>query len=107
MHMPSKNSLKELQQKVDDWIMSHGGYWPPLAMLSAIMEEAGEVAREINYYEGFKPKKNKEKQLKLGEELADLLFSLICIANYYKVDLSDKFDRTLTKYLERDSTRFL
>ncbi len=107
MHMPSKNSLKELQQKVDVWIMSHGGYWPPLAMLSAIMEEVGEVAREVNYYEGFKPKKNKEKHFNLGEELADLLFSLICIANYYKINLSDEFDRALTKYLERDSTRFL
>ena len=87
--------------------MSHGGYWPPLAMLSAIMEELGEVAREINYYEGYKPKKSNAKQLKLGEELADLLFSLICIANYYKIDLSNKFDRTLDKYLERDSKRFL
>ena len=107
MHMPSNNSLKELQQKVDDWIKSHGGYWPPLAMLSAIMEEVGEVAREVNYYEGFKPKKNKEKQVNLGEELADLLFSLICVANYYKINLSNEFDRALTKYLERDSTRFL
>lgn len=107
MHMPSNNSLKELQQKVDDWIISHGGYWPPLAMLSAIMEEVGEVARELNYYEGFKPKKNKEKQVNLGEELADLLFSLICVANYYKINLSNEFDRVLTKYLERDSTRFL
>ena len=107
MHMSTNNSLEELQQKVDDWILRHGGYWPPLAMLSAIVEEVGEVAREINYYEGFKPKKNKEKQVKLGEELADLLFSLICIANYYKINLSTKFDSTLAKYLERDSKRFL
>lgn len=105
--MPVINSLKDLQQKVDEWIIKHGGYWAPLAMLSAALEELGEVAREINYYEGFKPKKQNERQLKLGEELADLLFSLICIANYYNIDLNREFDKVLIKYLERDSTRFL
>ena len=105
--MLSFNCLKEIQQKVDEWITSHGGYWSPLAMLAAIMEELGELAREINCNEGFKPKKNIIKQSKLGEELGDLLFSLICLANYYKIDLNSEFKGVLTKYLERDSKRFL
>ena len=104
--MQSKNSLKELQQEVDDWIINHGGYWPPLAMLSAIMEELGELARELNYIEGFKPKKTKERKVELGQELADLLFSLLCIANYYKINLNNEFNKILKKYSERDSKRF-
>lgn len=104
--MQSDNSLKEIQQEVDDWIISHGGYWPPLAMLSAIMEELGELAREINNFEGFKPKKVKKRKVQLGQELADLLFSLVCIANYYKINLNNEFNKILKKYSKRDSTRF-
>lgn len=105
--MRSNNSLREIQQRVDDWIINHGGYWQPLALLTAIIEELGELAREISSIEGFKPKKYEEKNLKLGEELGDLLYSLICIANYYKIDLNIELDRVIKKYLERDSTRFL
>ena len=105
--MTEKKSLSEIQKKIDDWILKHGGYWPPLAMLSAIMEEIGELAREINHLEGFKLKKPIEKPSDIGEELADLLFSIICIANYYKVDLSEKIDNVLEKYSERDAERFI
>ena len=105
--MPSNNCLKEFQHKVDDWVSNHGGYWPPLAMLGAIVEELGELAREINHCEGFKPKKFENQESKLGEELADILFSLLCIANYYKIDLNNEFEKIIKKYLERNSTRFL
>ncbi|MFW9771475.1 MAG: MazG nucleotide pyrophosphohydrolase domain-containing protein [Candidatus Heimdallarchaeota archaeon] len=91
---------------MNDWIINHGGYWPPLAMLTAIIEELGELAREINSCEGFKPKKMKEKDSNLGEELGDLLFSLICIANYYKIDLNIECNKVIKKYIERNSTRF-
>ena len=104
--MQSDNSLKGIQQQVDDWIIGHGGYWPPLAILSAVMEELGELAREINHFEGFKPKKVREPKVQIGQELADLLFSLICIANYYKINLNKEFNKTLKKYSERDSDRF-
>lgn len=105
--MQSNNSLKEVQQRVDDWIINHGGYWQPLAILTAIIEELGELAREISSIEGFKPKKYGEKDSNLGEELGDLLYSLICIANYYKIDLNIELNKVIKKYLERDSTRFL
>ena len=105
--MKKENSLKEIQQIVNNWIKDHGGYWPPLSMISAIMEELGELAREVNSLEGYKPKKGSEKEKSnLGEELADLLFSLICVANYYKIDLSEEVEKIIDKYSERDSKRF-
>jgi len=100
-------SLKDIQRIVDEWIKNHGGYWPPLSMLSASIEELGEISREINHLEGFKPKKEKIKQSSpLEEELADLLFSVICIANYYNINLSKGFHKIITKYSKRDSKRF-
>jgi NTP pyrophosphatase (non-canonical NTP hydrolase) len=100
-------SFKELQKRIDTWILNHGGYWPPLSMISAIMEEMGEVAREVNFLEGYKPKKSDKLNANLGEELADLLFSVICLANSYKIDLGKEFISIIEKYSKRDSTRFL
>jgi NTP pyrophosphatase (non-canonical NTP hydrolase) len=104
--MVTKNSLKEIQEMIDKWIREHGGYWPSLSMVCAIMEELGEVAREINSLEGYKPKKSGLKNSKLGEELADLLFSIVCLANHYKIDLDKELNNVFNKYSERDSTRF-
>lgn len=105
--MKKEKSLKEIQRIIDNWIHTHGGYWPPLSMISAIMEELGELAREINSLEGYKPKKNFYiTESNIGEELADLLFSIICVANHYKIDLSDELDKIINKYSERDSRRF-
>jgi NTP pyrophosphatase (non-canonical NTP hydrolase) len=104
--MAINDSFRKVQKIVDDWICEHGGYWPPLSMICAIMEELGEVAREINSLEGYKPKKSKITDINLGEELADLLFSIICIANHYKIDLGKDFNNIIAKYSERDSNRF-
>jgi len=104
--MAIKDSLNEVQKIVDNWICEHGGYWAPLSMICAIIEELGEVAREINSLEGYKPKKSKISDSNLGEELADLLFSIICIANHYKIDLGKEFNNIINKYSERDSNRF-
>jgi NTP pyrophosphatase (non-canonical NTP hydrolase) len=105
--MIEENFLKEFQKKVDDWIQSHGGYWPPLSMVCAIIEELGEVAREVNFLEGYKPKKSNVLDSNLGEELADLLFSVVCIANHYEIDLGKEFTKIMAKYSKRDSKRFL
>jgi NTP pyrophosphatase (non-canonical NTP hydrolase) len=70
------------------------------------MEELGEVAREINSLEGFKPRKDDADKSKLGEELADLIFSIICLANHYRINLSGEFEKSLLKYSERDANRF-
>ena len=92
-------SLKEFQKKIDDWIAHHGGYWPPLSMLS-------ELAKEINHLEGFKPKKSDKKSSNLGEELADVMFALICLANSYKINISSELEAVIKKYTIRDSKRF-
>lgn len=105
--MVEENSLIEIQNLVDHWIREHGGYWSPLSMICAIMEELGEVAREINSLEGYKPKKSNKLNSNVGEELADLLFSIICIANHYKVDLGKELNKIIDKYSKRDSKRFL
>ena len=98
--------LGTVQKDVDDWINQfEEGYWPPLSMLAAVVEETGELAREINHREGYK-KKRAPDDSNLDLELADLLFSLVCIANYYHVDLDESFKVVLEKYTKRDMGRW-
>ena len=98
-------SIENIQKNVDNFITNHGGYWPPLSMLSAVIEEVGELAREINHSEGFKPKRSNEPPA-IGEELADILFAIVCIANDYNINLSKEFEEGLKKYSIRNSNRF-
>ena len=105
--MSEKSSLHDIQRIIHDWINKHGGYWPPLAMLSAVIEEVGELAQEINHLEGYKPKKNKNEKNKIGEELADIMYAVVCIANYYKIDLEIEIKKVIDKYSKRDSKRFI
>ena len=104
--MSDKINLNEIQEKVDFWITNHGGYWSPLSMMCAIIEEVGEVAREINGMEGFKPPKIEVKS-DLEGELGDLLYSIICLANHYKINLQDAIFNTIKKYSKRDAKRFV
>ncbi|MBA7557298.1 putative protein YpjD [subsurface metagenome] len=76
-------------------------------MLGAIIEEVGELAKEINHLEGFKPKKSDDAKLNIGEELADVIFATICVANYYKVNMNSELAKVIEKYTKRDSKRFL
>ena len=102
-------SLKEFQNLVDEFVNQFEvGYWPPLAMLGALIEEIGETARIINAKEGHKPMKieNHDLNALLGEEIGDILFSVTCLANYYKIDLHDSFAKTLDKYNARDKARW-
>jgi NTP pyrophosphatase (non-canonical NTP hydrolase) len=101
------SSFHDVQNIIDEWISKHGGYWPPLAMLSALIEEVGELAKEINHLEGYKPKKYKNEEVRIGEELADILYALICIANYYKIDLNHELENVISKYSKRNSERFV
>jgi NTP pyrophosphatase (non-canonical NTP hydrolase) len=101
-----KLDLSIIQKKVDEWIQNHGGYWPPLSMLAAVIEEMGELSREINHLEGYKPKKVQTSSYNIGEELADIIFTLTCLANHYKIDLEREFLKIMDKYTKRDSKRF-
>ena len=99
--------LKEAQARVDAWIgQFEEGYWPPLANLARLVEEVGELARELNHRYGHKPKKPEEPAQDLALELGDILFVLIALANEQRVDLEDAFGRVLEKYRVRDSGRW-
>jgi len=99
--------LKEAQDRVDAWISQfEEGYWPPLVNLARLVEEVGELARELNHRFGAKTKKPEEPEQDLALELADVLFVLLVLANEQKIDLSDALERVLEKYRLRDSERW-
>jgi NTP pyrophosphatase (non-canonical NTP hydrolase) len=99
-------TLQAIQKAVDDWIgQFEEGYWSPLSMLAALTEEVGELAREINHREGYK-KKRTGNESDLSLELADVLYSLICIANHYHIDMEETFKAVIEKYTERDINRW-
>ena len=100
-------TLVEAQAAVDEWITSfEEGYWPPLTNLARLIEEVGELAREMNHRFGHKPKKADEPDQDLALELADVLFVLIVIANEQGVDLDEALGRVLEKYRARDADRW-
>jgi NTP pyrophosphatase (non-canonical NTP hydrolase) len=99
-------TLHEAQALVDAWVRANGGYWPPLSLLARLTEETGEVAREYNHRFGAKKKKASESEVALEDELADVLFILVCMANEQGVDLEAAFGRVLDKARVRDAGRF-
>lgn len=100
-------TLRDAQRAVDAWISQfEEGYWPPLSNLARLIEEVGELARELNHRYGHKPKKADEPEQDLALELADILFVIVTIANEQKIDLEDAFRRVLEKYRVRDSDRW-
>jgi len=99
--------LKEAQARVDAWISQfEEGYWPPMHNLARLVEEVGELARELNHLYGSKPKRPDEAEQELAMELADVLFVLLVIANEQKIDLDGALVRVLEKYRARDSHRW-
>ncbi len=99
-------SLNEIQHAVDVWIKKNSGYWSPLGMLVAVMEEMGELSREILHLTSTKLKKNNEPYNSLEEELGDLLYAIICIANSYEISLDKAIKKSMEKYQNRDLDRF-
>lgn len=99
--------LKEAQARVDAWISQfEEGYWPPLTNLARLIEEVGELAREMNHRFGHKTKKPDEAEQDLALELADVLFVLLVMANQQGIDLGRALDDVLAKYKNRDSERW-
>jgi NTP pyrophosphatase (non-canonical NTP hydrolase) len=99
--------LKKIQKDVDRWISQYEiGYWKPLEMLAALTEEVGEVARELNHQFGPKKKKKTEASAHLEEELADIIYAVVCIANSQKIDLDRAWKKLMKKLHTRDKDRW-
>lgn len=98
----------EMQKRVDNYISQFKtGYFSPLAQMARLTEELGELAREVNHHYGEKPKKDSEQEKAIEEELGDVLFVLISFANSLDIDLSDAFNRSITKIESRDKERWI
>ena len=100
--------ISEAQQLVDKWIKEYGvRYFNELTNTAMLMEEVGEVARIMARRYGEQSEKDSDKQKKLDDELADVLFVLICIANQTGIDLEEALKKNLDKKTGRDKDRHL
>jgi NTP pyrophosphatase (non-canonical NTP hydrolase) len=98
--------LKATQKIVDQWIKEHGvRYFNELTNMAMLTEEVGEVARIIARRYGEQSEKESDKDKDLGDEMADVLFVLICLANQTGVDLEKAFTKNLEKKTNRDQQR--
>ncbi|HLO46291.1 MAG TPA: nucleotide pyrophosphohydrolase [Leadbetterella sp.] len=98
--------IKEAQSIVDEWIKTVGvRYFNELTNTAILMEEVGEVARIMARRYGEQSEKESDKNKDLGDEMADVLFVLICLANQTGIDLSEAFVKNLEKKTKRDFDR--
>jgi NTP pyrophosphatase (non-canonical NTP hydrolase) len=98
--------IKEAQSTVDEWIKTIGvRYFNELTNTAILMEEVGEVARIMARRYGEQSEKESDKNKDLGEEMADVLFVLICLANQTGIDLNDAFVKNMEKKTKRDFER--
>lgn len=101
-------SLEEAQQQVDHWIKTTGvRYFNELTNTALLMEEVGELARLMARTYGEQSFKESDKNRDLGDEMADVLWVLICLANQTGVDLTASFEKNMAKKTQRDSERHL
>lgn len=99
-------SIEEAQQQVDGWIRTYGvRYFNELTNMAILTEEVGEVARIIARRYGEQSEKESDKNKELGDEMADVLWVLMCLANQTGVDLTDAFKKNLEKKTLRDKDR--
>lgn len=104
--MASK-TLAQYQKEIDDMVQNYEvPYWSPLSNLAHLAEEVGEVARILNHQYGDKPKKPGENHELLEDELADVLYSLICLANSQGISLDEPLQKSIAKLETRDAGRF-
>ncbi|MCB9360405.1 MAG: nucleotide pyrophosphohydrolase [Flavobacteriales bacterium] len=99
-------TLEQAQKTVDNWIKEYGvRYFNELTNMAMLTEEVGEVARIIARRYGEQSEKESDKNKDLGEEMADVLFVLLCLANQTGVDLTDALNKNLENKTKRDGER--
>jgi NTP pyrophosphatase (non-canonical NTP hydrolase) len=100
-------NLREMQLQVDSWVSQFDpAYWPPLSMLAQISEEVGELARNLNNEYGGRVKKDADNIKGIREEICDIMFGLICLANSHNIDLDQAWKETISKRCNRDKDRY-
>lgn len=99
--------MKRYQEQIDEWVQGYAEpYWPPLSQFARVAEEVGEIGRLLNHMYGSKPKKDTEAGQDLGEEIADTIFALMCLANAHRIDLDKEMQKVIDKARGRDAARF-
>ena len=105
--MNSTITILEAQKAVDEWIKKYGvKYFNELTNMALLTEEVGEVAKVMARLYGEQSSKSTDLKKELHDELADVLFVLICIANQTGIDLTEAFHKNLSKKTLRDSKRY-
>lgn len=100
--------ISKAQKIVDDWIKKYGvRYFDELTNTAILMEEVGELARIMSRRYGEQSEKESDKNLNLADEIADILFVLICISNQTGVDLESALNKNMEKKTSRDQTRHI
>ena len=104
--MKKKITLEQLQETIDKWVKKYGvRYFSELTNLAVLVEEVGELARIMSRKYGDQSFKGEESGQDLADELADVLFVLVCIANQTGLDLTAAIQKNLEKKTERDKDR--
>jgi len=102
--MAADNSLQSWQQQVDAWLRRRGTYWQPLSQFVRLVEAVGELGRELNHRFGDKPRTPKDAPGSVSEELGDILFIVLLLANTLDVDLEAALVGVLAKYDARSGS---
>lgn len=97
--------LSGIQASLDAWIKQRGRYWSPLSQFARLSEEVGELGRELNFRFGDKPRAAKDEPGSITDELADVLFIVVLLANDLGIDLKSALEATLHKYEQRAASR--
>ena len=101
-------TIEEAQKQVDEWIKTYGvRYFSELTNMVILTEEVGELARVIARTYGEQSFKKTDEKANLADEMADVLWVLICLANQTGVNLTEAFDKNMQKKTDRDNTRHL
>jgi NTP pyrophosphatase (non-canonical NTP hydrolase) len=97
--------IRALQQEIDAWVRANGGYWSELSLLARLSEEVGEVARAYNTRFGGKRVKAGEDRRAIEDELADVLWIVLCMANQQGIDLEEAMGRVMEKVRARGAPK--
>ena len=110
MRVQETMALKEVQYDVDEWVsqfaIGKDGYFSPPEIILQLVEEVGELSREINNRYGPRTKKSPEDTADIRKELCDIMFAIICMANVHNIDLDKAWKEKMDKQYGRDKERF-